>query len=337
MSATRAMEECLSRIGELDGAIRAFVDMDEHSAMSAARIADEAPRDLRGPLHGLPVAIKEVFDVKDMRCGWGSPIHRDRVPREDAEAVRRLRDAGAIVVGTVVSTEYAIAAAGPTVNPHDCSRTPGGSSSGPAAAVASAMVPVALGSQTVGSIVRPAAYCGVFGLKPTRGAIPGRGGMPLSPRLDHPGIFARAAEDLPLLCNVLFGRDPQDETSRDVAPPAKLPDLRDLRILVSRRVPPDPASGESEHAVDRAVERLKGLGARMEPFDFGSRFGAVFDVLHTVMTRDMALAHGDDRDRHGDGMSPRLRGLIDHGRAVSESEYDRAVATAESWTSEFEE
>jgi Asp-tRNA(Asn)/Glu-tRNA(Gln) amidotransferase A subunit family amidase len=151
------------------------------------------------------VAIKEVYDVAGMRCSWGTKIHADRTPAHDATAVKRLKNAGAIIVGTAVSTEYAISSAGPTVNPFDHSRSPGGPSSGPAAAVVSGMVPVALGSQTVGSIVRLAAYCGVFGLKPTRGAIPGRGGMALSPRLDHPGFFTRVASDLASICRMLFG------------------------------------------------------------------------------------------------------------------------------------
>lgn len=337
MSATEAMELCLSRIEDRDGSIRAFVDLDKEGALAAARSADAVPRTARGPLHGLPVAVKEVFDVKGLHCCWGSPIHRDRVPLDDAVVVRKLREAGAIVVGTAVSTEYAIAAAGPTVNPRDRTRTPGGSSSGPAAAVATGMVPVALGSQTVGSIVRPAAYCGVFGLKPTRGAIPGRGGMPLSPRLDHPGFFTRAAEDLPPLCRALFGHDPRDDASLDIAPPAALPDRRDLRILVSRRVPPDPVSAESEHAVDAAVERLKRAGSNIEPFEFAPAHNAVFDLLHTIMTHDMALAHGEQRDRNADLMSERLRALIDHGRTVTQSQYDDAVSTAERWRSEYAE
>lgn len=334
-SASDVVKECLARIDELDGTIRAFVDIDADAALTAALSADRLKVSERGPLHGLPVAIKEVFDVKGLRCGWGSPIHRDRVPREDAIAVKRLREAGAIIIGTLVSTEYAIANAGPTVNPHDHSRTPGGSSSGPAAAVASAMVPASLGSQSVGSIVRPAAYCGVFGLKPTRGAIPGRGGMPLSPRLDHPGVFARAAEDLLLLCKALFGRDEQDPTSLAIAPPQRLPELKDLHVLVSRTSPSSAVSAESAQAMEVAVERFQKSGAVIEPFSFGSHYDAVFEVLHTIMTHDMALAHREDRDRHGDLMSAHLRGLIDHGRTVSAAQYEDAVEKAERWRSEL--
>lgn len=337
LRAQEVMEDCLARIAQVDPTIHAFVDIQAENARAAAQAADNVPADMRGPLHGLPVAIKEVFDVAGMHCGWGTQIHAGRVPAQDATAVKRMKDAGAIVVGTLVSTEYAIAAAGPTVNPHDHTRSPGGSSSGPAAAVACGMVPVALGSQTVGSIVRPAAYCGVFGLKPTRGAIPGRGGMILSPRLDHPGIFARKGSDLAPLCRALFGHDPQDDTSSRILFPDTLPDLGGMRVFVSRSIPPEPVSNESIQAVEQAAARLVASGARIEPFEFDPDQDAAFDILHTIMTHDMAQAHSCDYDQSGDAMSARLRALIEHGRTVTVADYDAAVERAETWRREFAE
>lgn len=331
VSAEQVMSDCLERIDRLEPAIRAFVDLRGEEAIATARAADaRAPAD-RGPLHGLPVAVKEVFDVAGMRCRWGSRVHENRVPAADAVAVARLKEAGAIIVGTVVSTEYAIADAGPTVNPVDTDRTPGGSSSGPAAAVASGMVPVALGSQTVGSIVRPAAYCGVFGLKPTLGAIPGRGGMPLSARLDHPGLIASDPDAFQPLCRVLFGVDPDDPWSRAIAPPESVPPLTSVTVLVAEDAPPDPVSEASRAAVRRAADALAIKGAQVEDFSFPDKFASVVDVLYTIMTRDMALAHGADYDSHAELMSPHLRDLIERGRRTSDADYEAAVAVAELW------
>ncbi|MEJ2345542.1 MAG: amidase [Gammaproteobacteria bacterium] len=188
VNATRATEAALARIGARDAGLHAFVDVDEAGACDAARRCDQGEFQ-DAPLRGMPVAIKEVVDVRGLHCGWGTAIHADRIPGDDAPAVQALRAAGAVVVGTTASTEYAIAAAPATLNPHDPTRTPGGSSSGSAAAVAAGMVALALGSQTIGSIVRPATYCGVFGLKPTFGAISTRMAMPLSPWLDHIGML----------------------------------------------------------------------------------------------------------------------------------------------------
>ena len=155
---------CLKRIDAREPSVRAFVDMQRDRALAEVRDLDWRVAGERGPLHGVPVAVKEVFDVAGMICGWGTPIRENQVPRRDAVVVARLRAAGAVVVGTTVSTEYAVWTAGPNTNPHDPARTPGGSSSGSAAAVAAGMVPLAIGSQTIGSVVRPAVYCGALGV-----------------------------------------------------------------------------------------------------------------------------------------------------------------------------
>ncbi len=330
------MRDCLDRIAQVEPQVKAFVDLRADDALAAAVEADRVPNDRRGPLHGVPVAIKELFDVAGMRSTWGTPIHATHIPDGDAEAVQRLKAAGAIVVGTVVSTEYAIAAAGPTTNPFDPTRTPGGSSSGSAAAVAAGMVPVALGSQTVGSIVRPSLYCGIYGLKPTRGAIPGRGAMGLSPVLDHPGPMARSAADLSLLCRVLFGRCEGDPTSIDIAPPeTSAPRTDDLRVLVAKDMPPGTAESSTRKALSMAAERLEKAGARVEPFSFPAEYGEVLDVLYTIMCRDMAIAHGSDRDASGDLMSSVLRGLLDRGRAISQADYDAALKIRERWIADL--
>ncbi|HSO06942.1 MAG TPA: amidase, partial [Pelomicrobium sp.] len=276
--------------------------------------------------------LKEVFDVAGYRCAWGTPIHAGRVPTANAPPVARLMAAGAVVLGTTVSTEYAIAAAGPTTNPHDASRTPGGSSSGSAAAVAAGLAPLALGSQSIGSIVRPATYCGILGLKPTRGAISTRGGMALAEELDHVGVLARDVEDVALACRVLFGRDPDDPGSRDVAPPdlASAPRPSHALLVVGplhARVRP-----ASEHAVQRAAEALRRAGINVTRIELPADFDRVEWITYTLLCRGIARHHGADYERAADRMSPRMRELVERGRAISDAEHADACAAAEEFT-----
>jgi len=310
-SAEAAVRACLARISALESRIHAF-----HEVAPAEDVLSEARRcgALAGALRGVPVAVKEIFDVRGMHCGWGTPIHRTRVPDHDAVAVARLRGAGAVIVGTTVSTEYAIGTAGPTTNPHDASRTPGGSSSGSAAAVAARMVPVALGSQTVGSIVRPATYCGVYGLKPTHGAIDVRGVMPLSAVLDHVGVLARTPADIALVCRVLFDR--ASDWVDAVAP------RRAHLVEGPLRARIEPAS---RTALERAQRALTAAGASVLHTQLPPEFNDAERCLDTILCRDIAVNHGEDRDRAGDWMSGKLRGLVDRGRAVSGEEYADAI------------
>jgi len=190
------VEACLARIAARDPEIKAFVRLAADLRAQTARADAEPPR---GPLHGVPVAVKDLIDTADMDTEYGSPIRRGFRPMRDANCVARLRAAGAIVIGKTATTEFAHTTPAATANPLDPQRTPGGSSSGSAAAVAAGMVPLALGSQTTGSTIRPASFCGVFGLKPTHGLIPRHGMFQLSRTLDHVGLFARSVEDIALL------------------------------------------------------------------------------------------------------------------------------------------
>ncbi len=196
VSSAELVEDCLSRVQEVDGEIQAWAFLDPDHGRRAARAADEhrmAGRAI-GPLHGVPIGIKDIFDTSDYPTEFGSALWKGRTPRNDAAAVARLRAAGAIIMGKTVTTEYAYFHPGKTRNPHDPSRTPGGSSSGSAAAVAAGMVPAAIGSQTNGSVIRPASFCGVVGFKPTHGLIPRSGALLLSRALDHVGVFARSVD-----------------------------------------------------------------------------------------------------------------------------------------------
>jgi len=198
------VEACLERIALRDPEIRAWTAVDAGFARRQARALDDGP--LRGPLHGLPIGVKDIFDTAELPTEYGSPIYAGHRPGADASSVAAARAAGAIVLGKTATTEFACYSPAATVNPRNPAHTPGGSSSGSAAAVADAMVPLALGTQTAGSVIRPASYCGVVGYKPTYGVIDRRGLKPVAESLDTIGVFARSVADAGLLVGSIAGR-----------------------------------------------------------------------------------------------------------------------------------
>ena len=237
---------CLDRIAEVEPEIQAFAHLDPEHAMAQAKALDErkARGMALGPLHGVPVAIKDIIDTSDFPTECGSPFSAGRRPYQDAHVVQRLREAGAVIIGKTVTTEFAYFHPGKTRNPHDTERTPGGSSSGSAAAVASGMVPLALGTQTNGSVIRPAAFCGVYGLKPSKGLVSRYGVLPLSPSFDVVGPFARSFEDIALITGVIAGL--RSERPRHAS-------------VRGRQFP----GGDCREISDRAADRLRahaGLG-----------------------------------------------------------------------------
>src|SRR5205809_6214634 len=222
VSAQEYVDSCLARVRQAAGQVQAGAFLDPDHARAQARAADEyrLSGQAIGPLHGVPVGIKDIIDTGDMPTENGSVLHAGRTPSRDAAVVTLLRAAGAVIMGKTVTTEFATRTPGKTRNPHDPAHTPGGSSSGSAAAVGAGMVPLALGSQTTGSTIRPASYCGVYGFKPTHGLIPRHGMWELSRTLDHVGLFARAIEDVALLLETLAAYDDRDGDSR---PRARVP------------------------------------------------------------------------------------------------------------------
>ena len=316
-SAVEVTRSCIERAREREPVVKAFVQLDAEGALRQAEALDRG--DNTGPLHGVPIAIKDTIDVAGLRCTFGTEIHADRVPARDAEVVRRLRSAGAVILGTTVSTEYAIAKAGPTTNPCDASRTPGGSSSGSAAAVASGMAPIALGTQTVGSIVRPAAYCGIFGYKPPKDAVPTAGVMPLSPFLDHVGPMARCIDDVALVYRSMSdsGGDPR---------PTTLPKT----LLFVQGPFDDRLEPASQVALSRARTLLQAKGLRILTATLPAAAREAKHCWETILFRDLAKHHGADRDRSGQRMSDRFRKIIDDGRRVADPAYEAAVAFARS-------
>jgi Asp-tRNA(Asn)/Glu-tRNA(Gln) amidotransferase A subunit family amidase len=315
---------CLDRIAALEPTVHAFIHHDPQNAIAQARALDERRRkgEPLGALHGIPVGIKDIFDTADYPTECGSAVLKGRRPAHDGTAVARLRAAGAVIVGKTVTTECAYFYPGPTRNPHDPARTPGGSSSGSAAAVAAGMVPLAIGSQTNGSVVRPAAFCGVYGFKPTHGTISRHGAMVLSHALDHVGTFARSLDDTALILRVLAGYDENDKDTREgavpdfagaLAAPAPPPRFAFVRTPVW-----DKADPEARSAFEALAKRL-GDGAT--PVDLPDFFKDAWDDQRVVMGADMAHNLGDMVDRGGEASSKQLREFLAEGRAVSEVRY----------------
>src|SRR5687768_16031449 len=221
ISSEQLVEACLARTREAEPAVQAWHFLDPEHALKQARDRDDQRRQgaATGPLHGVPVGIKDIIDTTDMPTEDGTPLHAGRTPDDDATVVAMLRQAGAVIMGKTVTTECAYFHPGKTRNPHNPEHTPGGSSSGSAAAVAAGMVPLALGSQTNGSTIRPASFCGVYGFKPTHGLVPRGGMLRLSRALDHVGLFARSIEDIALLGEQIVGFDERDPDTRPRARP----------------------------------------------------------------------------------------------------------------------
>ncbi len=276
ISAEEYTRACLDRIATVDKEISAFAHLDPEHALAQARALDERRRNGKptGPLNGIPVGIKDIIDTEDYPTEHGSPIFSGRRPRRDATIVARLRSAGAVILGKTVTTEFAFYHPGPTRNPRDREHTPGGSSSGSAAAVAAGMVPLALGTQTNGSVIRPAAFCGVFGCKPSHGSISRSGMLAHSRLLDQPGVFARTLEDTALLLEVIVGHDPEDPDTEPAAAPAFRKILVEAPPLPPRfafmRTPIwDEATADSRQALESLVEHL---GERVDTVELPQTF-----------------------------------------------------------------
>jgi Asp-tRNA(Asn)/Glu-tRNA(Gln) amidotransferase A subunit family amidase len=321
---------CLARIDEVEPTVQAWTFLDPAHAMRQAEAADQHRKEGRalGPLHGVPLGIKDIFDTGDMPTELGSPVWAGRTPRQDSYAVAALRAAGAVIMGKTVTTEFAYFHPGKTRNPHDPERTPGGSSSGSAAAVAARMVPGAIGSQTNGSVIRPAAFCGVVGFKPSHGLIPRSGALLLSRTLDHVGSFARSVEDAALIAEVLAGHDADDPDTRPRARPplastaASEPPLPP-RFAFLRT----PAWPQAEPATTAAFDELvAALGDSVAEIEIGASFDRVIDLHTTVMEVEMAFNLHRDHEKGGEQISARLRALIARGREIRAVDYARAVA-----------
>lgn len=317
---------CLARIDAREAAVKAWAYFDADHALAQARECDAARArgDVLGPLHGLPVGLKDIIDTADMPTERGSALFAGRMPDADATVVRLLRAAGAIIMGKTVTTEFALSGARETHNPHDLARTPGGSSSGSAAAVADGMIPLALGSQTGGSMLRPASFCGVHGFKPTFGAISRAGVMILSRRLDHVGVYARTLADLALVADVLMTHDPADTESRyhagcELGQALAQPFDGAPRLAVFK--------GEPWQSIEPATaETFEALAARLGAGEAAPPLAAATALAdHAIIMDASATANPGRYIADADKLLAETVKRISAGTNISAAEYVRAI------------
>ena len=309
--------ECLERIAERDEQLRAWAFVNRDYALAQARALDRGAR--RGPLHGIPFGIKDAIDTAELPSEYNSPIYRGHRPKADAACVIALKSAGAVIIGKTVTTEFANNHPPLTRNPHNPAHTPGGSSSGSAAAVADFMVPAALGTQTGGSVIRPAAYCGVAALKPSFGSINRAGLKMVAESLDTIGIFAREVEDLALSLEALSARARPDFASFDGKP----------RVALCRTPRWALADAATQANLERAAERLAQAGAQVRSYNMFPESEQLFDRHKVIMGFETARALAWEYLTHPDKISASLKPRLDEGWKVTRPAYDGMRALAE--------
>jgi Asp-tRNA(Asn)/Glu-tRNA(Gln) amidotransferase A subunit family amidase len=321
--------------------VQAWQFLDEEHALAQARAADERRRSGQavGALNGIPVGIKDIIDTADMPTENGTVLHQGRTPRSDAAVVSQLRAAGAVILGKTVTTECAYFSPGKTRNPHNPEHTPGGSSSGSAAAVAASMVPLALGSQTAGSTIRPGSFCGVYAFKPTHGLIPRTGVLQLSRTLDHIGLFARSVDDIALIAEQLVGDDERDP---DTAPRARPPFVQ---VAVEEPpIAPRLAFVKTPHW-ERAdadmkegyAELVEALGEQVEELDLLPSAQEAWDWQRLVMDTEMASNLEPLFLAGREKLSGRLVELIERGREAKAVDYQRVLKALPAVRETFDE
>ena len=321
---------CLERIKASDKDIGAWAFIDKDLALSQAEDMDCLRREGRpiGPLQGVPVGVKDIFDSKDMPTAWGTKIHASRQPESDAAVIDRLREAGAVILGKTVTTELAFAGAGPTRNPHNGRHTAGGSSAGSAAAVAAGQAPVAIGSQTNGSVIRPAAFCGTYGFKPTRGIISRRGCLRTSQSLDQVGVMARSLQDVALMGDVLAGFDPADPSSYARPKPKMLEGYRATPPVEPAFAWFDmPYAGQLSEATRQGLEELmEVLGGQVERLSAPKSFSDVIKHHQTIHEYEFLHNLEGDPAVRPDEIHETLAPIIERARRISEDDYHLALA-----------
>jgi Asp-tRNA(Asn)/Glu-tRNA(Gln) amidotransferase A subunit family amidase len=291
--------DCLRRIAECDPEVQAWVE-----------VVHDPGQPLPGPLQGVPFGAKDIFETRGLATEYGSPLYAGRKGERDAHLVNFLREAGAILIGKTHTTAFASFDAAPTRNPRLSGHTPGGSSSGSAAAVAAGMVPFAIGTQTLGSVLRPASYCGICGFKPSFGLIPYDGALPFAPSLDTVGFFTRTAADMKDLWTAAFN----GRFAADLA--------RIVRLRVTAEEP-------MQRAIDDAVSRLRAAGVQVDELDPPAAWSDLLNAALVINRYEGARTHADRYRQFGDRLGSRLAALIREGLAVSETEYEGARGTVE--------
>lgn len=302
---------CLERIAEREPAVQAWQHLDPDAALEAARRID---RWGSGPLKGLPVGVKDIIDTADMPTAYGSPLYAGYRPPRDAACVALARQAGALMLGKTVTTEFAYFHPGKTRNPQDPGRTPGGSSSGSAAAVADGMVPLAFGTQTAGSVIRPASFCGCVGYKPSFGLIDRTGVRPFADSLDTVGVFARTVEDAAFFVSVLAARPTLRITDEGFRP----------RIGLCRTHEWDSATPATRAALEEAGHRLHAAGLEVRETALPEGFRGLCEAQKTIMAYEGARACAPETLTAPDRISAKLREFLQAGAATASEDYDVA-------------
>jgi Asp-tRNA(Asn)/Glu-tRNA(Gln) amidotransferase A subunit family amidase len=324
------LEQCLRQIDAYEETVRAWVFIDREGAREQAQRlgAELKAGQNRGPLHGVPIGIKDIVDVFDWPTAAGSKLWANSIAREDATVVKRLRQAGAVLIGKTVTTQYASFDPPPTRNPWNLKCTPGGSSSGSAAAVACGMCLGALASQTGGSTTRPASYCGVASIKPSFGAVSSRGVVPLAPSMDHVGSMARCVWDLALLHETMAGEDWKDESTLQVDHPhvdltACLDAGEAPRIGVLHGLFDDLAEPAVRAMMEKTVHALQSAGAVIQNFALPPSFSEVLGRHRIVMAVEAAMFHEQRLEKHPADYAPNITKLLREGLACPAPEFAR--------------
>lgn len=317
LSAQEYLREIIARIEHREPDVKAWRCRDEEAAMARARRVDEG--EAGGPLAGIPIAVKDIIDTAAFPTGYGSPIYAHHQPAKNAACVALLEEAGGIVLGKTVTTEFAYFQPGPTANPHNVAHTPGGSSSGSAAAVAAGMAPVALGSQTAGSLIRPASYCGVWGYKPSYGLCSLAGVHPMAQSLDTLGVLARHAEDLALTSQALLRRAGHGAPQPLREPPS---------IGVCRTPDWVQAGEDTRRVLDEAATALSKAGAKVSVLELPAPFARLTQAQRVIQAFEAARTLTVERLAHPDRLSPSISQLIADGLACGDQEYLDALRLA---------
>lgn len=317
ISAVELVQSCLEQIAAREPVIGAWEHVDPDAALAQARMRDSET--VRGPLHGIPVGIKDIIDTSDMPTRMGSPIYAKHQPTEDAACVAAIRAAGGIILGKTVTTEFATFKPGKTVNPHHVEHTPGGSSSGTAAAVADHMVPVGFGTQTSGSVIRPASFCGVSGFKPSFGAVSRKGVKLIVPSFDCVGYMARSFDDLSLIHSVVTGKENTTSAATSDQP---------LHIAICRTPLWKDAEPATVSVFEQTISRLKSAGAETEEIELPSHFDGLEAAHAIIMDVGLARSLRPEYDAHRDLLSERLLERMERGMNSSTDDYLRALALA---------
>ena len=324
ITAEQMARACLVRIEEREAEVRAWIHIDPDAVLAQARQLDAGP--VRGPLHGLPLGVKDLIDTADMPTGYGSPVYAGHRPRADAACVALARAAGALVLGKTVTTEFAWFYPGKTANPHNPLHTPGGSSSGSAAAVADCMVPLAYGTQTAGSVIRPASYCGIVGYKPTHGTLPRAGIKPLSDSLDTLGTLTRTVADAALLVAAVSGRDLLPKSLAQ--PPG---------IGLCRTPEWNAAQAETVAVMENSAAALGRAGAKLREITLPRDFAKLTQAQIDIMNYEIYAALACERLQHHEGLSDKLKQMLKNAQQCDALRYDAAQALVASCRGQLEE